>query len=352
MKKHFLVILSSLLIILVMLSGCTINSSSEAEEIQQTKDTTDTAQEQIDTTINNPNATPQEILDALATAQGLGIDTEKIDAEATALLKKWVMDILNNQNSTTEMLLYALGVAQMMGLDSDTMYNNTINKINLRIQEEMKDPNLCKNRLLEIATLAQQLGFKEIADVALNRAELSSEKCGYSQLTYTYDESSNGGSRVISAKATGGVLTLYAPGGFTMPEGTSHFFNDGKLEWQYKEVFDNGCAVVTREESGTEDLKTIYDSLFYLDNDGKYQGGVSVNVKLTVTTVKNPPPPGEDDPCPDTKNETHIEDDMVQFNISGVTTNMKQLNGSESDSENSEDFSWNKKTTWDIKLGN
>jgi len=356
MKKYMLITFGLLFVFSILLSGCTskqpTDGDAEADEAEQIANETQEVQDKITDTIDNPNATPQEILDALAAAQGLGLDDEKLTKEAMEKLKAWIMEILNNPNSTTEMLLYALGIAQMLGLDDEKMYNDVINTIKARLEKEMKDPYLCKDRLIEIATLAQKLGFDEIADVALNRAEVASDKCGFSQLTYTYTESSNTGSRVIVAKATGGVLTLYAPGGFTLPDSTSYYFTDGVLDWQYSESINDGCAITTREGTGTEKLESMYDSLFYLENIGKYGGGVSAIVKVKVTVSKIPPQPGEDDPCPETENKTYYEDEGVQFNIEGTTNDLKHLIDSRAVGGKDEDYDWSEKTTWDLKLGN
>lgn len=346
--------MSVLLVGFVLLSGCiapgtpseddlgttqnNLNSDDQgAQDAKAVQDVMDAGQAQIDSAFNNPNATPQQILDALALAQRLGLDTPELDAKTKAFLQKWINDIIANPNSTPEMLLNALAVAQLfVGDEDETYYNQVMGILKQKVNSELQSQSLCKKRLLEIAQYAQLLGFEEIANTTLTRAQGMPDECGNTTVEYSEIVNSPSYSKTANATFRGTSMKLFAPGGFTLPGFKSYSLNNGSVNWNYFEFTSDGCIETYRKSSGTEKTLPYLEAMtkvadqkgnipftsFSLGNDDKYSGSFSITFDVTVKEVKIPfvpKQPGEEDPCKDVKPKAqYTERNVISANFDGT----------------------------------
>lgn len=356
LAKVSILVLSILLVSFVLLSGCVgvtsndnlgenksnLNSDDQqANDDQASQDAKDAAQAQINDTFSDPNATPQEILDALAQAQRLGLDTPELDAKTKAFLKKWIDDIIKNPNSTPEMLLNALAVAQLfVGDEDEAYYNQVMSILKQKINSELTSQSLCKARLMEIAKYAQLLGFDEIASTTLARAEGMPEECGNTTVEYSEIYNGESSSKTINATFRGTSMKLFAPGGFTMPDNKMYSLVNGSVNYNYFDFYDDGCIEYYRKGNGTQKLEGYLESMMKnpmtddialgvlgRTNDDKYSGNFSVTFEVTVREAKKqfiPKQPGEEDPCKDVKAKPpYTERGTISANFDGTSDDSK-----------------------------
>lgn len=235
-----------------------------------------------DPTTDYSNATPQQFLDALGLTQLLGLPTDALDAAAKEKIKQWAEGIINNPNSTNAMLVEALQVLQALGLDPKGMFEKEVwAKIKVRVEDELNDPNTCKNRLKEIAELFSQLGWNDLADKALKKAETAGDMC--SKIKYEYLSEAQDTYYFTKVTIIGNTLKRYEVYGMTLGL-YNYYFETGKFMWEVKEVVDTGCVILTREGKGEYPItENIKHSLFGFDaNSDHYSGSSYYNVEINI----------------------------------------------------------------------
>ena len=247
-----------------------------------------------------------------------------------------------------EELLKALETAQLNGIeDENGNSDRLLKKIKIKIEMQLVDPGLCKKKLLDIAALAQQFGFDDIANIASNRVSKALDSCGGESGISTDD---SGIPTTIKASVKG-KLKEYTTFGISSDGQDTFYFSDATLTWSYNSAYTDGCEMITKIGSGTEKLSSSSDGSFTLFSDGSYNGElIAKKVKLTITVQKNPastPKPvaaGEEPPvdkCAYVQTKSSEEEYQVELYVDGTGSNMKILTGSKS--ENFVTTNWNLK---------
>ncbi len=271
--------------------------------------------DEVDPADDNPSTTPQILLNALGLAQLLGLPTDDIDAATKAKIKQYIEQIIADPNSTNAMLVNALELAQALGLDSEGMFAKEIwDKIKSRIEAELNDPYTCKNRLKEIAELLSQLGWDDLADKAMQKAESATELC--SRIKYEYLSEAKDTYYFTKIDIVGGALKRYSVLGQTL--GTrNYYFEDGKFIWSYKVVVDNGCVIITKEGNGTATMDSENHSLFGFEDAEQYGGSAFFSVELNVDKTPSPTRNEYCDENPDQQLGKSKEYENLQVHIGG-----------------------------------
>ncbi len=305
-----------------------------------------------DATPDYSNATPQQLLDALGLAQLLGLPSDALDAAAKEKIKQWAEGIINSPNSNNAMLVEALQVLQALGLDPEGMFQKEVwAKIKVRVEGELNDPNTCKNRLKEIAELFSQLGWKDLADEALKKAETAGDMC--SKIIYEY--LSEAQDTYYSTKVTiiGNTLKRYEVYGITLGM-YNYYFETGKFMWEVKEVVDTGCVILTREGKGEYPItENIKHSLFGFDaNSDHYSGSSYYNVEINIDKQPSPTRNEYCDEIPDQQLGKSKEFRQLPVGVEGnakgnrLVGQKSQVWGPPTDSESGFEY-----TYWDLSIG-
>ena len=134
-------------------------------------------------------------------------------------------------DSSIAELLTALELAQQVGL---TEYEPKIlDRIKIKLEMQLVDPGLCKQKLLEIVQLAQQLSFEDIEEKASSRVSTALESCdgtaGESSIHYNYefvsDPKAEIGTRKVKITATAtGTLKEWTVMGISAQSQNSFYF--------------------------------------------------------------------------------------------------------------------------------
>ena len=239
----------------------------------------------VEDTFNNPNSTPQQMLDALGLAQIWGLpDTDKYDAQTKAKIKQWAESIISDPNSTNGMLIDALNLLQSFGL-LPNLDKVVLDIIKNRLTEEINDQYICKNRLKEIVILCDQLGFDDLKKLAEQKQSGAGDQC--SRIKYEYLSEAEDTYYFTKIDVVGGTLKRYSVLGQTL--GTkSYYFENGKFIWTYKVVVDTGCVILTKEGTGTATMESENQSLFGFYDDDQYGGSAFFSAELNVDKTPSP----------------------------------------------------------------
>jgi len=138
--------------------------TGEEEFDPDSADATERAQEFVDNTLANPNATLFDLMQAWEVAKKLGLESEaQIEQRVMDKAQEMIDEVLNDPNATIPELLKALQLAQLLGLDDDgTVNEKVMNRIRAIIEEKLKH-DLSKEELNDIANLCDLLGFSDLA---------------------------------------------------------------------------------------------------------------------------------------------------------------------------------------------
>src|SRR3989344_418634 len=349
----------ALLIVVILVAGCTSNllfknnstassgssnspSENNAEQQSNSRDNTNN-QNNNDASNNNGNSDNNP---GNPSAEDLKVEAQNMVDQALAT------------DAPLEELLKALETAQLNGIeDENGNSDRLLKKIKIKIEMQLVDPGLCKKKLLDIAALAQQFGFDDIANIASNRVSKALDSCGgesgistAESVYYSKGDDDSGIPTTIKASVKG-KLKESTVLGFSSSGQDTFYFSDATLTWSYNSAYTDGCEMITKIGSGTEKLSSSSDGSFTLFSDGSYNGElIAKKVKLTITVQKNPastPKPvaaGEEPPvdkCAYVQTKSSEEEYQVELYVDGTGSNMKFLTGSKS--ENFVTTNWNLK---------
>ena len=297
-----------------------------------------------------PKPTLKDMLKDAQAAQQKG-DSGNMDAINKAG-RQAVRDASEKIDATITELLDALALAQQLGIDDKSITDAIINRIRGKLEGELSTLGLCKKRLIEIAAIAQGLGFDDLNTKAMKRAETAPVKCA--SITYIYEthEPSNGDTQKTEATATG-TLKKYAPLGQSGSEGTSYTFTDGELTWTFDETLHVPCETITTTGSGTASLTQNQGSLEVLARDNSYESPViSVRVNVNEAHHKLPINPEYPSECNEFHEHTDVVDHDIQVYLKGTVSDTKHITGQIADSwtpdNTGNDFTGHSETTWDL----
>lgn len=110
-----------------------------------------------------------ELEAAQVTGRGEAIASESVKNSATNLIN----DTINNPNSSIPNLLDAAALDQALGLDD--LADKALEKIKEKLENSLKE-DLSKEEVLEFSVLAQMLGFDDIASQFIKIAETAKKK--------------------------------------------------------------------------------------------------------------------------------------------------------------------------------
>ncbi len=310
-------------------------------------------QQRIDELVNNPRATIKELLEAMQLAQVLGLEYQGAYDEVVQRANQRVEAVLADPDAPVRDLLLAAQFVQELGAEnSDEATQRVMARIEQKISAQLSSENMCRRQLLDLAEISQLLGFNEIAEAALAKAQDASQLCGTVNFEEKHDEERNNWRFVASAN---GNLKEFAPGGFSAQEAHTYYFSEGVLTWEY--VADPAVGVcITTTKTGRGTVQFTDDpfggAVVVNANTGEYSGAVvSKTVQLTVTKQLAPQDPEAD--CSDIDVDDlnpETEDYDFQISISGTTDDRLRLRDELVDSYDGYDYTETTTARWDLHL--
>jgi len=272
---------------------------------------------------------------------------ENIDDDIQDVMTKakTIVETALSTDSSIPELLNAIAVAQQVGLGKD-VEQKLLDKINIKLKMQLADPGLCKKKLLEILTLAQQLGFEDLENIITPRLNTALDSCDgksvsstvKSEYTFQTDEKLQkeiGTTKVKITASVIGNLKEYTIGGFSAEGQDSFFFENGQLTWSLDDYSENGCEIKTRKGSGTKQLTSPNHGSFTLFADGTYNGYiVDIEVPITASTkmksaelidTDGDPETPLVNPCNDVKEESHSETQNIEVYMDSKTEDMTHI---------------------------
>ncbi len=295
------------------------------ETSQQQQAVTDAATAQTNAVINDPNATPMQLLNALGLAQSLGLPNEgAIDTTAKAKILNWALDIINNPNSSNSMLLNALEVIEKMGLDTTGKINQQVwDTIKKRVSNEINDQYTCVNRLKEIAILCGLLGWTDLQNQAEAKEKTAETMC--SRMHYEYESTEPNSYLSEKYDIIGTTLKQYEAYGMTVGL-QNYYLEEGKFLWSYKSVVDSGCTITTQEGTGEIPITLENKKLFLgFDVNTHYYGSPFFNVDVNYDKIPSSTRDSYCDTLPDQQLGKGTMMVSMQISINGFATGNKLI---------------------------
>src|SRR3989338_8696635 len=108
-----------------------------------------------------------------------------------------------------------------------------------RLNEELKGPDLCRNRLAEIIKLSQLAGFNSIAETALARYESAGNAC--SRISREYETENAVVYMKIKVAVNAGNMKI---ANRYSADSKEYYFVDGNLEWDIYDKTNDFCNIV------------------------------------------------------------------------------------------------------------
>lgn len=316
------------MVILFIISCNAPNDAVKEPQEQENDEAEQRVREKIDATLDNPAASPEELVDTLAAAQQLpGFDAEEEE------LKR---------------------------------------RLDEALMKELLDPLTCKQRAGEILVVVQQLRSDlpheaELKDLAEAKTRLGADVCGKApegqqssaELTLTGSWNEGPGTNVISRqhhtiKITG-ILQEHTLFGRRAEGYKEYAFTSGTLTWNIDDWVMESCAEAIRRGSGTETLNGVMDGTIQVLDDGTYSGTISKRVMIPVSRVPT------DQTC-EVEAVASEEEETVELYLEGTVENLLVdpndgtviLVGTRDDSREPDQengiVSFSSVTTWELRL--
>ncbi len=323
---------------------------SDNDPLKQQLDTK--TQLYIDEIVDNPRSTIKELLEATQLAQSLGLSHQAAYEKIVEKANERLDAVLADPDAPIPDLLVAAQLLQEIGAEnSDEATQQVMNAIQAKISAKLDSEDMCRRQLLDLAEISQLLGFGEISQVALAKAQSAAQFCGSVNFEDKHEEEGN--SRRIVADVQGN-LKEFALFGFASQEARSYYFGEGTFTWTYRADPEIGaCVTTTRSGEGTIQLTDDpTNGQLNVNANGEYSGSIiSKNVQLTVSKELAPQDPEADCSYIDTDDlGTETEDYYVSIRIEGTTDNRLLLKNQAAESTEGSGYADTTTTTWDLRL--
>ena len=274
--------------------------------------------------------------------------------DVIARAQQFIEDTLAVDSSIPQ-LLEALGVAQQVGLSE--YEPKLMDRIKVKIEMQLADPGLCKQKLLDIIQLAQQLGFSDIEGKANSRLSTALVSCdgtaGESSVRYNYefvsDPKAEIGTRKVKITASvTGTLKEWTVLGVSAEGQDSFYFEDGQLTWSWDDYSESGCEITTVKGRGIKQLTSSADGSLTLLADGTYSGYIiRAEVPVIVGTKTKSAELYDDDGDPKTplvnrcsyvQEESHSETQQIEVELEDKTEDLTHIVGVSQKTETHEEI--------------
>ena len=309
-------------------------------------------QSYIDSAAGNPKSTIKELLEAASLAQGLGLNSSGAMDVVSAQAESRAQAVVNDPNSTIWDLIAISQLMQSIGGSTNKGIDAAISQ---KLSEKLASENMCKRQLLDIAAMAQGLGFEGIASAAKSRAESAQMYCvsinSMSRISNSYTHSST----IFDVKIKGD-MEEFSQFGFVNEDSRIYYFSNATLGWTYysEPGDETGCIRTTRTGNGSIQLNSINDGTLNVTNGEEYGINIYKLVEVKVEKTKNTVNPSEPHECDyitadDLKPGT--EEVPIEVSVNGTTENRTHIVGSYTSPEGSdEDYIEIVTSSWDMLL--
>jgi len=314
-------------------------------------------------TEQGPEDATQDALDDWAENQLEGTEgSDKIPQDVIDAAEEWVDSVLEDPTATPQEILNVLELLEKTGLDPDSE-QALMDKLKKYFEDKINNHEYCKEELTDLAAECELLGFNDLREIVSNR-EKSSASCE-SKVTRVYHyESTESSSKTDFSISARGVLRETSLMGISNGE---FYFDRGVIDWEYADEYRDNCLIVRKIGGGSENLTGYNDGSFGVSSDGSYGGAIiNKDVTLKVEEIKVPAPErNPDDPFADTtdycegvESRIYEEQGYIEIQIWGDSSDLRHLTGKIEERGNPTDSNFNSEmgvtrsdvTEWDLQI--
>jgi hypothetical protein len=303
MKKSVL-----LLFVIILFAGCTSETNNDEE-------------------INNLNVAAEELIN----------------------------NALNNPDSTIRSLIDALATAQQLGLSKESEIYKSVNfSIYDKIENILFNPDLCKETLLDVAGFSQEMGFDDFVNDSMERVPSARDFCSSATYTSESNYASRNSQTLITASFQTNLKRLKFLG-YANSETKTYYVSGGNFSWDYYSQSTGTCLITTESGSGTLNLSDYEGELninlnsYYGDLVQKTIPTIISEQKITNLNIN----PGDTDSCQDIIPKTYAGEQTITIYVRGDLMNSEFGEITDSLQESWNDGPENTNTfiiTWDLIL--
>jgi len=289
-----------------------------------------------DSSANGPPGLEDAVRDALGNAaedQLVGDEENQgeLPQDVIVAAEEWVNSVLDNPDATPQEILYVLGILQKLGLEKD-YEKQLMDKLKGYFEDKINNHEYCKEELAKILGECQSFGFKDLEKIVSDKAKKSASCESKVTRTYHY-ESKEFGSKTDLTISARGVLREMSLMGMSNGE---FYFDSGAIDWEYADETKDSCLVIRKIGGGSENLTGYRDGSFGVSSDGSYGGFIiSKDVMLKVEEIKVPAPaPNPDDPfadpgdpCEGVQTRIYEEQGHIEVQIRGNSPDLRHIVG-------------------------